>query len=965
MIDNHDSPDARSHTEDGEATRGTSPPPTTHPPSEDATMESPTVTRGTALQPPIPRPRLAEHHRFVMLQKISEGGFGDVWEAVQASLGRRIAVKRLKDREDIHRIDDAPIDMRHMEMVFRQEAITAGHLEHPNIVPVYDLGLDEHGRPLLAMKLVKGRQWSDTMVDDLESLPPPEYLARQVQVLISVAQAVAFAHSHGIIHRDLKPAQVMIGQYGEVFLMDWGLAMAYPLSGPHRPHIPWAAGPDSPLFHPATPAGTPNYMAPEQTEPSPENLGPWTDVFLLGATLYKVLTGLPPHAAETPEQTFRNARDEKVLRPEIVAPGREIPEALSALAMHALQRDISQRIHTVEEFLEGLQGYLSGADQRRQSVSLTDTVVSRLSEDPTDYMILSECLNSLDRALVLWPANHRAQEHRQQTLARYARIAMENRDLKLARVQCERLPQSPNRDELIAEIQTREDLQRRQDERLAEALAQAKADRDRAETLVRFLLGDLYKALKAIGRLDVVHRVTREALSYFDSMQEEEPTDQSLHNRCIAYLNIGDVLSDEGKKTEANEAYRKANEVAKLLTSRAPDRSEWLLDLADTHERAGQTAYYQGHTSDALTDHATALAIRERLLAAGHHTPPVRRGLASSRHRIGIIHWRNQELDKALQFQTESLGMFRALCEEAPEDNDLRAAVAWNLSTLGNVYRDLGDVTEAIRVTREGLDIREDLVQQQPDNLARVEDLLWTRGNLALLLLIDGQLDESLGMFRADLDLCRRLSAQDPDNVVRLNAVAFPLSMIAEILFQLGQVQEAEKTIRECLAITNRLTRLDPTSTHVLGAFARQMEQLGEMLAVVGRWNELPALIEQSRRTAEQVLEVAPRHGMVTAVLARIHAMLAFLEQRDGNLQASQSHCEQAAQFLESLHLPAEDVDIIDLQAQLALLRGDRTKAESLLNALRARKWESPYLSLLQVETAKGHDSNRERANRQ
>src|SRR5690606_27022124 len=144
---------------------------------------------------------------------------------VQHTLNRVIAIKRVRD--DIY--DKAREHSRsssYCEIGFRHEALTTGALDHPNIVPVYDFGEDENGRPILAMKLVRGKPWDVIMWDDYND-PTSEFLSKHLQIFISVAQAVAFAHSRGVVHRDIKPSQVMVGEFGEVVLMDWGLALVY------------------------------------------------------------------------------------------------------------------------------------------------------------------------------------------------------------------------------------------------------------------------------------------------------------------------------------------------------------------------------------------------------------------------------------------------------------------------------------------------------------------------------------------------------------------------------------------------------------------------------------------------------------------------------------------------------------------------------------------------------------------
>jgi serine/threonine protein kinase len=156
---------------------------------------------------------------FRLIRRIGRGGMGEVWEAVQVSLNRAVAVKRVVTHGKAS--DSTAARTRD----FMMEALVSARLEHPNIVPVHDLGRDEAGAPLLAMKLVKGASWETRIREEFETLPPEQFLSRHIPTLIAVAQAVAFAHSRGVVHRDIKPSQVMLGDYGEVLLMDWGLAV--------------------------------------------------------------------------------------------------------------------------------------------------------------------------------------------------------------------------------------------------------------------------------------------------------------------------------------------------------------------------------------------------------------------------------------------------------------------------------------------------------------------------------------------------------------------------------------------------------------------------------------------------------------------------------------------------------------------------------------------------------------------
>jgi serine/threonine-protein kinase len=219
---------------------------------------------------------------FLLRRLLGRGGFGEVYEGIQRSLGRVVAVKRL--RPDVTHLGSSDARGDYLRRAFRQEAMTASLLEHPNIVPVYEYHEDAHG-PLLAMKLVRGTPWDAMLAEDFVTMPVEAFLHKHVQILEEIGQAVAFAHSRGVVHRDLKPSQAMIGEFGEVQLMDWGLAVLVDAGRIEEAGLSRHALLIPGLEFASSPAGTPAFMAPEQAQPDARGVGTWTDVYLLGATL--------------------------------------------------------------------------------------------------------------------------------------------------------------------------------------------------------------------------------------------------------------------------------------------------------------------------------------------------------------------------------------------------------------------------------------------------------------------------------------------------------------------------------------------------------------------------------------------------------------------------------------------------------------------------------------------------------
>jgi serine/threonine-protein kinase len=243
--------------------------------------------------------------RYQLVGELGRGGMGAVLKGRDTDLGRDVAVKVLLEAHQ-----EKP------ELVgrFVEEAQVGGQLQHPGVVPVYELGRFPDGRPFFAMKLVKGQTLSKLL---RERQSPADELPRFLQIFAQVCQAVGYAHARGVIHRDLKPGNVMVGSFGEVQVMDWGLAKVLRQAADPDEEAPTqirtvrSAGSDTPGSGSDTRAGsvlgTPAYMAPEQANGAVDRLDERADVFGLGAILCEILTGQPPYTGRDGEEVYRQA----------------------------------------------------------------------------------------------------------------------------------------------------------------------------------------------------------------------------------------------------------------------------------------------------------------------------------------------------------------------------------------------------------------------------------------------------------------------------------------------------------------------------------------------------------------------------------------------------------------------------------------------------------------------------------
>jgi Flp pilus assembly protein TadD len=316
--------------------------------------------------------------RYQLLGEIARGGMGVVLKGRDPDLGRDMAVKVL--RADLA---GRPAAVQR----FVEEAQVGGQLQHPGVVPVYDLGRFADGRPYFAMKLVKGR----TLADHLADRPDPAAdRVKFLQVFLQVCQTVGFAHSRGVIHRDLKPSNVMVGSFGEVLVMDWGLAKVLPRGGLADED---RASQASRRVHPGGPPeepteirtvragsgsdtaagsvlGTPAFMPPEQAGGEIDKLDERSDVFGLGAMLCAILTGRPPYLADTPEEVRLMAIRGKVADAFGRLDNCGADAELIALCKRCLAAERDDRPRHAGEVTAAVESHLSGVEARARQAEL-------------------------------------------------------------------------------------------------------------------------------------------------------------------------------------------------------------------------------------------------------------------------------------------------------------------------------------------------------------------------------------------------------------------------------------------------------------------------------------------------------------------------------------------------------------------------------------------------------------------
>jgi len=812
---------------------------------------------------------------FRLNQMVGSGGMGEVWSALQGTLQRPVAVKRL--RYEVLGPNVADLAMRE----FRLEAMVAGRLEHPNIVPIHDLGADEKGRPLIAMKLVEGETWSEVIHEDWDILGPPEFLAKHLPILLSMANAVAFAHDRGVVHRDLKPSQVMVGSFGEVMLMDWGLAMAWKVTErPSAPPLPL------PLPEQAgNPAGTPALMAPEQTHDNALTVGPHTDVFLLGGTLYFLLTGTYPYQAGTTQASFLKARVADLDRPEVRLPDRWIPKELADVAMRAMSANPADRYASATQFRTAVNDWITGAAQRREAQALMAQAESALNAAPSTYAGFNAILHELERVRGLWPDAPTAAALRQRALEGYALSALGAGDLTLAQIQAEHVEEPARRTALLGRINAAMKLAKRRERQrkwairatialmtavivggalftrglietsnaLAKQRDRADAARADAQDLVMYMTFELNSLLAPLNKLNLMDSVLAKLQAMLDRRANEDLTPQERQARISMMTSIAHVRRDQGRADLADGASQQVVREAEALLA---------IDAANPEHAAAA---------------ANAWMARSAFL---NWTARFDEGAEASRNAI-------------------------AFAKRAMESSDGRNMRRNYMIMLGNYGENLmmtEEFEEAAKILHETEMVAESLRPLENNPAQYVFDMCEVWQRQSKLFDWQGKKVEAREKIVAAAKLAEDFVAQGGPHVAEiLPNLQDRYYDVASLSYNQERADEAEQYSRKALAVLEDLIASDPTNFGWRDRQAAAFILLSSALEMQARF---PEAMDYAKQGKEARVHIATRPGASIEWRAKVAdacQMVALLAMRLGDLDEAKTQLLEATDLLDRL----------------------------------------------------------------
>jgi serine/threonine-protein kinase len=756
--------------------------------------------------PPLPRADSGPHGRFTRLRPHAQGGLGQVSLARDEDLRRAVALKEIRAEWA-----DDPIARRRF---FREAEIT-GQLEHPGIVPVYALGHDPGGRPYYAMRFVHGRTLAEAIAD-YHARPSPLAFRDLLRRFGDVCQAIAYAHSQGVIHRDLKPANVMLGEYGETLVLDWGLAKRVG-DGPDEEA---AAAGEPGLTQTGQVLGTPPYLAPEQAAGAPDAVGPPADVYALGVILYEMLSGRSPYDGTNAVELLAQMRAGPP-RP-LSQVGRGVPRALEAVCLKAMAQQPAERYPTATALAREVERWL--ADEPVEACR--EPWLTRLRRWARRHrpLVAGAAAAVFVAVATLTLATVLLQRARGLALLR-EKEAEEQRDAALAKYQLARTAV----DQMLTEVAEKQLLHVREMDPVRRALLekalafyQGFLREKSTDPALRQETGRAYRRVADIygllGRYEDAVQNYGQALAVHGALAEEFP-EEPPYRRDLAedHHNLGYLYHQMRRSAEAEPAYRRARDVREQLVAARPDSAADADALASTYSGLGQLYHETGRPEAARADLEKARDIWDGLVQAHPSEAGYRHHLAISQHGLGPLYRDAGKFDRAESAFRAGIAGWTSLAREQPAVKDYRQGLASCYQHLGFLYdRHLGRLSEAEAPYREALRLRAELAREHPAVPVYQIDLAQSHRALGAWHQQTGQLARAGEAYQTVLALYEKLDRENPDVPLYQNGLSDTYHTLGWYYQAAREPAKAEAAYRKAADLRKQLLVKQPTVTHHL-----------------------------------------------------------------------------------------------------------------------------------------------------
>jgi serine/threonine-protein kinase len=769
--------------------------------------------------------------RFHVLRPHARGGLGEVLVAYDEELHREVALKQILARHA-----DEP-DSRAR---FLQEAEITGRLEHPGVVPVYGLGRHPDGRPYYAMRFIRGESLKEAgdrfHRDEGPARDCGERGLRLRELLgrfAAACQAVAYAHSRGVVHRDLKPANIMLGPYGETLVVDWGLAKSTDQADA-RP-----AG-DEDLLRPSLSGGsmptqvgqavgTPPFMSPEQAAGRLDRVGPASDVYSLGATLYALLTGRAPLAGSDVGAVLQKVQKGDFRRPRQVNP--RVPAALEAVCLRAMALRPEARYASAGALAEDIARWLADEPVAAYREPLRARAARwarrhRAAVGGGLALLLTAVAALSVSTVLIWREEARTDEQRRRAEANFRRALGAVNDL-LTEVGQEQLAHEPRMEK------KRQALLAKAQEYYATFLQERGDDPAlRKETALAYRrLADVDRLL---GEHAAAERAYRQAITLLGRLDEERPQAEYRYLLAESFTYLGEVLRAVSRLPEAESAYQEAAGRLRDLLAGAPRAPDYRAALARVHYNLGilfKDSKRFGEAEKALAD---AVAALRGLAAEFPGRAEYRQHLARAYLNLGPVLRGTGRPERAEEVYRQAVGLQRALVDQDPDMPDYRYELAVTYNNLGFLRQSLGRGAGAEKAFRQALALFEKLVVSFPSVPAFRKELANARNNLAIALARGKDFAAAEDAWQQALAAFEKLAAEHREVADHQGSVGMVLGNLGWLRLQRDDPAGARKYLERAALHTRAALRANPRHPGHLQALRDQQEYLTEALVRLG-----------------------------------------------------------------------------------------------------------------------------------
>ncbi|MEX2139558.1 MAG: tetratricopeptide repeat protein [Pirellulales bacterium] len=867
--------------------------------------------------------------RFRILRPHARGGLGVVHVALDTELNREVALKEIQARHADHLQNRAR---------FTLEAEITGGLEHPGIVPVYGLGAFADGRPYYAMRFIRG----DSLADCINNFHRTDWTGRESQRslemrkllarFIDVCEAIQYAHDRGVLHRDLKPGNIMLGKYGETLVVDWGLAK--PLGSPRAQRSPSdvdaAALPDELRLVPPSGSGsaptemgavvgTPAYMSPEQADGRLDQVGPPSDVYSLGATLYALLSGHPPfdhRKAETRLTFLRRVVEGDFRRLRQVSP--LIAKSLEAICLKAMALKPADRYATPGQLRDDVEHWL--ADEPVGAAA--ETVIERSSRFLRKHKAwaLATAAALVFVALVSTAAAVLINEQRNKN----AQLAADNLELAENEIAARKEAQAHARradeqsalalktlntvvysiqDEL-AEIPAARPVRQKLLTHALEGLEAVAGAADTARQASRSQLRthwDLGEMFTVLGSPQAADQFRKAHVIALRLARDDPASAQAQRDLSLSHERLANVYRSLGNIAEAKKLFEQDLEISRRLAQADPANPQAQRDLSVSYNNLGELNRALGNIPEAKRWFEQGLQISRRLANDYPSNAVAQRDLAICYNNLGDISLTLGEVPQANRHFEEGLKISLRLAEDEPTNAELQRDVWVSYIKLGDVLRTLGNDAEAKKRFEQGLEISRRVAEVDPENAQAQRDLWMSYTKLGDANRILENADKAKEHFEQGLEISRLLAQADPENAQAQRDLSISYNKLGDVSRALGNDPDATRHFEQGLEISRRLAQADPANAQAQRDLWVSYNKLGDVNLAMSRIPEAKQHFEQGLAISRHLAEADPANAQAQVDLAYSYMSLAECEIAATNYLAAKDHVTRGISILANL----------------------------------------------------------------